>query len=421
MRVQVRDRWSTARIAAVLTAAVLTGALAGPPGEAGATEAVGSIVFMKDFNVWIMPADDPDAARPVTTDGTAEVPYTWPTQDDTGTIMAFHGPPSSALETLVRMDQHGNLLRAPIPLGREGSRTHLTLSPDGRYAAFTLVGQGFYWPYPMVSGTHVMAADGDGGAVSPAGISAMDPHGWVAPRSSWPRTTPSGPTGSAMTRRRSGSSTAASAPRTSCVPTVLQWTAPAAASRPPAATPPTSCTSGSSTAHRQPSPHRCATPKLGAGRSHGRRGRPMGTASCSTSTSTRTRPSGLYRMSGLRHREAVRSSSTAWSSSPSTPSSRSGALAPMSPAAGQPQPAPNPAARTAACAPAAQSDAISDSPHPWSGVSSGWRAPSAPRRPLPSPRPRSPRPIRCSCPPRRTSRTRWPAARWRHAPGARSC
>jgi putative cell wall-binding protein len=175
MRVQVRDRWSTARIAAVLTAAVLTGALAGPPGEAGATEAVGSIVFMKDFNVWIMPGDDPGAARPVTTDGTASDPYTWPTQDDAGTIMAFHGTPSSALETLVRMDQHGNLLRAPIALGREGARTHLTLSPDGRYATFTLVGQGFYWPYPMVSGTHVMAADGDGGAVSPAGISAMDP------------------------------------------------------------------------------------------------------------------------------------------------------------------------------------------------------------------------------------------------------
>jgi hypothetical protein len=103
---------------------------------------MGTIVFEKDFNIWVMPGDDATAARQVTTDGSSEEPYKAPSQDDEGRIYAARG---QALEEIVRIDQDGNELGPPLQLPlrpyESGSFVILTdVSPDGLILAVTTYG-----------------------------------------------------------------------------------------------------------------------------------------------------------------------------------------------------------------------------------------------------------------------------------------
>ena len=119
---------------------------------AGGQGAGGSIVHIRDGNVWLM-APDGSGARQVTTDGTAEDPYRAPTQSDDGTIWAVRREAyldgegrSHGRGWVHRMDRHGTSLGAPFapPQAEAGDSfvqyawgiTDLAVSPDGQVLVY---------------------------------------------------------------------------------------------------------------------------------------------------------------------------------------------------------------------------------------------------------------------------------------------
>src|SRR5688572_11413187 len=88
-----------------LTATVVAG-----PRRASAA-APGTIVFIKDHNVWIMPADNPGAARALTNAGTPDSPYSLPAADDFGVVYAVT---EGGYGDIVRMDHAGNRIGTPF-------------------------------------------------------------------------------------------------------------------------------------------------------------------------------------------------------------------------------------------------------------------------------------------------------------------
>ena len=118
--------------AAVLALALLMSlAVTAVPAEAALS---GSIVFIRDHNVWIMAADDPQSARQVTDDGTAESPYTAPVQSADGVIYAVT---AGGFGNVVRLNQEGQALGAPFRPQSLDQIDDLDLSPDGRMLAVT--------------------------------------------------------------------------------------------------------------------------------------------------------------------------------------------------------------------------------------------------------------------------------------------
>lgn len=115
---------------AALVASLLTAASAA--GQAGD----GSVVFIHDDdadrdngNVWIMPAGDPGAARPVTDTGNYEAVA----QDDAGVIYAGQtggGP-------VVRMDRSGTVLGQFEVASEAAEIRHFDVTPDGSLLAYT--------------------------------------------------------------------------------------------------------------------------------------------------------------------------------------------------------------------------------------------------------------------------------------------
>lgn len=100
----------------------------------------GSIVFLKQSNIWIAKGDG-TGARAVTTDGTPDRPYYSPTEADNGTIAA------ARLGEIVRMTQQGVVLNRidPPPLklssgeNADGTPADVAISPDGKYIAWSFV------------------------------------------------------------------------------------------------------------------------------------------------------------------------------------------------------------------------------------------------------------------------------------------
>jgi hypothetical protein len=101
----------------------------------------GSIVFIKNHNVWVADGDG-GKQRQLTTDGRADLSWSTPTQSDTGLVVAVHGP------RIYRMDQFGTMLGSFVPpklknsLGDDVSPypiNHVAVSPDGSKLAFTYV------------------------------------------------------------------------------------------------------------------------------------------------------------------------------------------------------------------------------------------------------------------------------------------
>ena len=137
-----RSRALSARSTAVLIALFL--AISGfiviesSPAQAASP---GSIVFIKDYNVWIADGDG-GRQRQLTTDGRAEFSWSTPTQSDSGLVVAVNGP------RIYRMDQFGTILGSFVPpklknsLGDDVSNypiNHVAVSPDGSKLAFTYV------------------------------------------------------------------------------------------------------------------------------------------------------------------------------------------------------------------------------------------------------------------------------------------
>ncbi len=123
-------------IGATLTLALLLALLISPTAAHAAV--TGSIVFIKDHNVWIMPADSPGAARALTTDGSVSYPYSSPAMDDSGTVYAVAslGSGIAGSGDIVRFDTSGNVLGSFRPI-TIGTIYALSVSPDGQTVGFT--------------------------------------------------------------------------------------------------------------------------------------------------------------------------------------------------------------------------------------------------------------------------------------------
>ncbi|WP_370326507.1 cell wall-binding repeat-containing protein [Euzebya sp.] len=153
---------SVAAIAVALVAAVLVAV----PASAAAT---GSIVFTRDHDVWIMAADDPSTARPVTTDGTAAAPYLFPSQDDQGRIVAVTGGEGGQV---VRMDQEGTVLDGPFSVPG-GNFQDLDVRAEGEVFTYTTY-QSYQTPEGFVVAPTVDFAYADGRDPAPVANPAFD-------------------------------------------------------------------------------------------------------------------------------------------------------------------------------------------------------------------------------------------------------
>ncbi len=102
---------------------------------------LGSLVFVRDHDVWISRADG-TGARAVTTDGDVRHAYGSPTQARNGTIAAQLGT------RIVRLSPAGTVLSSidPLPLYNslshpmDGTPTDVAISPDGTHVAYSFTG-----------------------------------------------------------------------------------------------------------------------------------------------------------------------------------------------------------------------------------------------------------------------------------------
>lgn len=93
----------------------------------------GTIVFIRDNDVWIARPDGSAAAR-LTTDGTADQPYFSPSEDDAGHIVAARGAAGAA--ALVRLDQAGHVLGRFAPPVGSLNTLFAQVSPGGGTVAY---------------------------------------------------------------------------------------------------------------------------------------------------------------------------------------------------------------------------------------------------------------------------------------------
>jgi hypothetical protein len=118
-----------------LALAVSAAVLAAP-----AVASADSIVFVKDYDVWLVSPDGSKLTQ-VTTDGTYEHPYLSPSQADDGTIAVSKGT------KIVRLRQNGEVISEldPAPLmdsvshPLDGVPVDVAISPDGSKIAYTFV------------------------------------------------------------------------------------------------------------------------------------------------------------------------------------------------------------------------------------------------------------------------------------------
>ena len=105
---------------------------------AAAPAAADSLVFIRSGNVWLANADGSGQYQ-VTLDGTADSPYSSPSQADDGTIVALRTPPGGRPQ-IWRMHQNGGLLNAPINTPAPGTGAiDARASPDGSLVAYWFV------------------------------------------------------------------------------------------------------------------------------------------------------------------------------------------------------------------------------------------------------------------------------------------
>lgn len=132
-----RSSWVSRWMTVALVASALVVATPRADTAQGATSA-GSIVFVRQHNVWIARPDG-TGQRALTTSGTAASPWRSPDQSDVGTVVATRGT------RIYRMNQWGTELNSMDPPDlmdsageyRGGPMTHVTISPDGSKITYT--------------------------------------------------------------------------------------------------------------------------------------------------------------------------------------------------------------------------------------------------------------------------------------------
>lgn len=125
-------------LAALATAGVAT--LVAAPATAATSTNLGTIVYVKNHNVWIARGNG-TGAHAVTKNGTKADPYRSPSESNRGTIAAAHG------SSIVRMTQHGTVLNTINPPRlrdsagdrMDGTVNQVAISPDGSKIAWTYV------------------------------------------------------------------------------------------------------------------------------------------------------------------------------------------------------------------------------------------------------------------------------------------
>jgi hypothetical protein len=93
----------------------------------------GSIVYVRGADVYVMRPDGSDPRR-LTRNGTADDPWSSPSEDDAGNVVAVHGMGDTA--ELVRMDQSGRILTSIDPPVRSLATGFARVSPDGDRIAY---------------------------------------------------------------------------------------------------------------------------------------------------------------------------------------------------------------------------------------------------------------------------------------------
>lgn len=93
----------------------------------------GSIVYVRGGDVYLARSDGSDERR-LTRNGTADDPWSWPSEDDAGHVVAAHG--SGSTTQLVRMDQSGRVLASFAPPVRSLSIGFARVSPGGGRIAY---------------------------------------------------------------------------------------------------------------------------------------------------------------------------------------------------------------------------------------------------------------------------------------------
>ena len=131
-------RLATAAMASVMIAGTLTAGLAAASPAGADTALPGSIVLLKDYNIWLVRPDGTGLVQ-VTKDGTYASQYYSPSMADDGTIAAGKGA------NIVRLKQNGNVLNTmdPPPLTnsagqpQDGTPSNVAISPDGTKIAWS--------------------------------------------------------------------------------------------------------------------------------------------------------------------------------------------------------------------------------------------------------------------------------------------
>jgi hypothetical protein len=121
----------TRRGLTVLAASAAVGMCA----SAAADGTAGSIVYIRDANVWLARPDGTGAVQ-VTTDGTAGLPYRAVSQSDAGVILALRGAPGQPYRFL-RLAQNGTPLAPPFEASTPTPPTGAEVSPDGSLLAYS--------------------------------------------------------------------------------------------------------------------------------------------------------------------------------------------------------------------------------------------------------------------------------------------
>ena len=157
---KVRRHASTAtRLSAIV--AVTTAALVVPSAVAVHAAAAGSIVYVRDGNIWLARPDG-SGQRAITTDGSPADPYEAPSESDDGTIAAFRNQPrhddrgnTYLLGEVSIFNRAGALMMPPFvpeqfklipdgpcpgPVLEEPAGLYdLEISPDGHHLAYTAI------------------------------------------------------------------------------------------------------------------------------------------------------------------------------------------------------------------------------------------------------------------------------------------
>ncbi|RIJ76679.1 hypothetical protein D1871_11455 [Nakamurella silvestris] len=166
-----------------------TGGSAARPDPTAATAALaplatapGSIVYIKDHNIWIANGDA-SVRRAVTTDGRAGAGYGSPSMSDAGVIAAAKGA------TIVRMKQDGTVLNRMDPpalvnrngVALDGTPADVAIAPNGALIAYTFVDPSCspVGPYCWANGVTAYTAADRLTAAAQYGVSYFQNPSWV--------------------------------------------------------------------------------------------------------------------------------------------------------------------------------------------------------------------------------------------------